>query len=145
MRDLKKMCADSPPGVTGSPLSDNIMMWEAVIFGPKGTPYEDGTFRLKLEFTEEYPNKPPRVMFISKIFHPNVYADGSICMDILSSAWSPTYDVMAILISIQSLLDSPNPLSPANNVAAQLYNDNKREYEKRVRACVDENCLEDET
>lgn len=58
-------------------------MWEAIIFGPQDTPFEDGTFKLTLEFTEEYPNKPPTVKFVSKMFHPNVYADGSICLDIL--------------------------------------------------------------
>ena len=56
------------------------------------------------EFTEEYPNKPPTVKFVSKMFHPNVYADGGICLDILQNRWSPTYDVSAILTSIQSLV-----------------------------------------
>ena len=77
------------------------MIWNAVIFGPHDTPFEDGTFKLTLEFTEEYPNKPPTVRFVSKMFHPNVYADGSICLDILQNRWSPTYDVSAILTSIQ--------------------------------------------
>ncbi|TWW55243.1 Ubiquitin-conjugating enzyme E2 A [Takifugu flavidus] len=97
-----------------------------------------GTFKLTIEFTEEYPNKPPTVRFISKMFHPNVYADGSICLDILQNRWSPTYDVSSILTSIQSLLDEPNPNSPANSQAAQLYQENKREYEKRVSAIVEQ-------
>lgn len=74
---------DPPAGVSGAPTEDNILMWEAIIFGPQDTPFEDGTFKLTLEFTEEYPNKPPTVKFVSKMFHPNVYADGSICLDIL--------------------------------------------------------------
>ena len=90
------------------------------------------------EFSEEYPNKPPVVRFLSKMFHPNVYADGGICLDILQNRWSPTYDVSAILTSIQSLLDEPNPNSPANSVAAQLYQENRREYEKRVAAVVEQ-------
>ena len=61
-------------------------------------PFEDGTFILTIEFTEEYPNKPPVVRFTSKMFHPNVYADGSICLDILQSRWSPTYDASSILV-----------------------------------------------
>ncbi len=89
------------------------------------------------EFTEEYPNKPPTVRFISRMFHPNVYADGGICLDILQNRWSPTYDVSAILTSIQSLLDEPNPNSPANSEAAQLYEENRREYEKRVAFIVE--------
>ncbi|KAA0193638.1 hypothetical protein HAZT_HAZT007171 [Hyalella azteca] len=112
-----------------------------LICRPHDTPFEDGTFKLTLEFTEEYPNKPPIVKFVSKMFHPNVYADGGICLDILQNRWSPTYDVAAILTSIQSLLDEPNPNSPANSLAAQLYQENRREYEKRVAAIVETSWL----
>uniref|UniRef100_A0A452UTW0 E2 ubiquitin-conjugating enzyme n=2 Tax=Caniformia TaxID=379584 RepID=A0A452UTW0_URSMA len=138
MRDFKRLQEDPPVGVSGAPSENNIMQWNAVIFGPEGTPFEDGTFKLVIEFSEEYPNKPPTVRFLSKMFHPNVYADGSICLDILQNRWSPTYDVSSILTSIQSLLDEPNPNSPANSQAAQLYQENKREYEKRVSAIVEQ-------
>lgn len=141
MRDFKRLQEDPPAGVSGAPTDNNIMIWNAVIFGPHDTPFEDGTFKLTLEFTEEYPNKPPTVRFVSKMFHPNVYADGSICLDILQNRWSPTYDVSAILTSIQSLLDEPNPNSPANSLAAQLYQENRREYEKRVSAIVEASWL----
>ena len=80
------------------------MLWNAVIFGPQETPFEDGIFKLTMEFSEEYPNKPPVVKFLSKMFHPNFYDDGVICLDILQNRWSPTYDVSAILTSIQSLV-----------------------------------------
>ncbi|CAB0003344.1 unnamed protein product [Nesidiocoris tenuis] len=101
MRDFKRLQEDPPTGVSGAPTDNNIMIWNAVIFGPHDTPFEDGTFKLTIEFTEEYPNKPPTVRFVSKMFHPNVYADGGICLDILQNRWSPTYDVSAILTSIQ--------------------------------------------
>uniref|UniRef100_A0A8C9RKK4 Ubiquitin-conjugating enzyme E2A (RAD6 homolog) n=1 Tax=Scleropages formosus TaxID=113540 RepID=A0A8C9RKK4_SCLFO len=123
---------DPPAGVSGAPSENNIMVWNAAPF------CFSGTFKLTIEFTEEYPNKPPTVRFVSKMFHPNVYADGSICLDILQNRWSPTYDVSSILTSIQSLLDEPNPNSPANSQAAQLYQENKREYEKRVSAIVEQ-------
>lgn len=141
MRDFKKLQEDPPAGVSGAPTEDSILMWHAIIFGPQDTPFEDGTFKLTMEFTEEYPNKPPTVKFVSKMFHPNVYADGSICLDILQNRWSPTYDVAAILTSIQSLLDEPNPNSPANSLAAQLYQENRREYEKRVQQIVEQSWL----
>lgn len=160
--------------MSGAPTDNNIMIWNAVIFGPHDTPFEDGTFKLTIEFTEEYPNKPPTVRFVSKMFHPNVYADGGICLDILQNRWSPTYDVSAILTSIQvcpwstmhevgsflvarynsyicsncihfalqSLLSDPNPNSPANSMAAQLYKENRREYEKRVKACVEQSFID---
>ncbi|PBC33085.1 Ubiquitin-conjugating enzyme E2 [Apis cerana cerana] len=136
MRDFKRLQEDPPTGVSGAPTDNNIMIWNAVIFGPHDTPFEDGTFKLTIEFTEEYPNKPPTVRFISKMFHPNVYADGGICLDILQNRWSPTYDVSAILTSIQSLLSDPNPNSPANSMAAQLYKENRREYEKRHQSAT---------
>jgi ubiquitin-conjugating enzyme E2 A len=54
-----------------------------------------------MHFEEQYPNKPPAVKFISQMFHPNVYATGELCLDILQNRWSPTYDVAAVLTSIQ--------------------------------------------
>uniref|UniRef100_A0A2I3HQP4 E2 ubiquitin-conjugating enzyme n=1 Tax=Nomascus leucogenys TaxID=61853 RepID=A0A2I3HQP4_NOMLE len=143
MRDFKRLQEDPPVGVSGAPSENNIMQWNAVIFGRACLYYNYfvfslGTFKLVIEFSEEYPNKPPTVRFLSKMFHPNVYADGSICLDILQNRWSPTYDVSSILTSIQSLLDEPNPNSPANSQAAQLYQENKREYEKRVSAIVEQ-------
>jgi len=141
MRDFKRLQEDPPCGVSGAPSDNNIMLWNAVIFGPEDTPFEHGTFKLTIEFTEEYPNKPPQVRFVSKMYHPNVYTDGGICLDILQNRWSPTYDVSAILTSIQSLLDEPNPNSPANNVAAKLYQENRKEYEKKVKVIVEESWI----
>lgn len=109
----------------------------AVIIGPGDTPFEDGTFRLSLNFSPDYPNKPPQVRFISAMFHPNVYATGELCLDILQNRWSPTYDVAAILTSIQSLLNDPNTGSPANVEAANLFKENRKEYEKKVRETVE--------
>lgn len=105
---------------------------------PDETPWEGGTFKLTLLFTEDYPNKPPVVKFVSKLFHPNVYNDGGICLDILQSNWSPIYDISAVLTSIQSLLCDPNPNSPANSEAARLFQENRREYNKRVQQIVED-------
>ena len=101
-----------------------------------------GTFQLLLEFTEDYPSKPPVVRFITKMFHPNIYADGKICLDILQNQWSPIYDISAILTSIQSLLSDPNPASPANAEASQIYERDRREYNKRVRAVVESSWMD---
>lgn len=137
MRDFKRMQTDPPAGVSASPIADNVMTWNAVIIGPSDTPFEDGTFRLVMHFEEQYPNKPPGVKFISQMFHPNVYGTGELCLDILQNRWSPTYDVAAILTSIQSLLNDPNTSSPANVEASNLYKDNRKEYIKRVRETVE--------
>ncbi|CAN8264635.1 unnamed protein product [Cochlearia groenlandica] len=125
-------------GISGSPLDNNILLWNALIFGPNESPWEGGTFKMTLQFTEDYPNKPPTVRFVSRMFHPNIYADGSICLDILQNQWSPIYCVTAILTSIQSLLCDPNPSSPANSEAARLFRYNKQEYNKKVKEIVEQ-------
>lgn len=115
-----------------------------------------------MSFDETYPNKPPKVRFISKMFHPNgknfenlfftVYADGQLCLDILQNKWSPSYDVAAILISIQvkffvnafkSLLDDPESSSPANPQAASLYLENRKDYNRRVQEIVEQSWVEE--
>eukprot|EP00899_Mesostigma_viride_P012235 jgi/Mesvir1/21011/Mv08066-RA.1 len=137
MRDFKRLQGDPPAGISAAPQDTNIMVWDAVIFGPDDTPWDGGTFRLQMDFTEDYPNKAPIVKFISKMFHPNIYNDGGICLDILQNQWSPIYDVSAILTSIQSLLCDPNPNSPANSEAARLYSESRKEYDRRVREVVE--------
>merc|ERR1712224_332842 len=137
IRDFKKLRKDPPSGISGSPVPENIMRWNAVILGPENSPWDGGTFKLVLEFSEDYPNKAPNVKFVSKLFHPNVYADGGICLDILQNNWSPIYDVAAILTSIQSLLCDPNPNNPANCEAARLFSENREEYTRRVAETVE--------
>lgn len=137
INDFKRFEKEDTNGLYASPQENNILVWDAVIFGPDDTQWEGGSFKLIFEFTEEYPTKPPVVKFITNMFHPNIYADGKICLDILSNQWSPIYDVHTILTSIQSLLTDPNPDSPANAEAARLYTENIQEYYKRVKECVE--------
>ncbi|CAI2381081.1 unnamed protein product [Moneuplotes crassus] len=136
MRDLKKIEDEPPVGLSATPVDESLMQWEAVILGPEETAWEGGIFKLYMEFSEDYPNKAPKVKFTTKVFHPNVYSDGSICIDILKHQWSPIYDVAAILTSLQSLLCDPNPSSPANSLAARLFVENPKEYKRRVVKCV---------
>ncbi|KAH0905642.1 hypothetical protein HID58_037469 [Brassica napus] len=118
---LQKAILDTP----------KINMMARVHMSPNSLPMSPiGTFKLSLQFSEDYPNKQPTVRFVSRMFHPNIYADGSICLDILQNQWSPIYDVAAILTSIQS--------SPANSEAARIYSENKREYNRKVCDVVEQ-------
>ena len=137
LRDLKVMQETPPFGIVAAPNEDNVCIWYAVIIGPENTTWEGGVFKLRLQFTEEYPNKPPNVVFLTKMYHPNIYPNGNICLDILQNQWSCIYDISSILTSIQSLLSDPNPTSPANSEAAKLYTENKKLYNKKVRECVE--------
>ena len=87
LRDYKALKAEPPFGVTVKPEDENILSWHAVIVGPEDTLWEGAVLKLHLEFTEEYPTKPPKVTFVSKVFHPNVYDNGEICLDILQNQW----------------------------------------------------------
>lgn len=138
LRDFRNLQSENPPGYTAVPEAENIFKWSAVIFGPSGTDWEDGVFKLTMNFSEEYPHRPPEVKFTTPIFHPNVYKNGAICLDILQSHWSSANDVSSILVSIQSLLTDPNPESPANAEAARLYKENRPEYMRRVHQCVED-------
>ena len=133
---------DDDESVLASPHEDNIMIWDCIIFGPENSIWENGVFKLTMIFTDEYPNKPPDIIMKTKVFHPNFYVNGRICIDILKTQWSPIYDIRTILTSIQSLLTDPNPSSPANLEAAKLYSDNIQEYNKKVKECV-ERSIED--
>jgi ubiquitin-conjugating enzyme E2 A len=132
--ELARIKKKSLSGVKIEPTS-NMLIWNAEIKGPSETPYENGIFKLNLRFTEEYPIKPPSVKFSepAKIFHPNIYRDGKICVDILQKEWSPAQNIRSILISIMSLLNDPNPNSPANRDAAKLFVSNFNEYCKIVK------------
>ena len=99
--------------ISAGPVSeDNIFTWSAKINGPKDSPYEGGIFLLAIDFPKEYPFKPPKINFITKIYHPNINSGGSICLDILNSQWSPALTISKTLLSICSLLTDPNPNDP---------------------------------
>ncbi|GAW80631.1 ubiquitin-conjugating enzyme E2 [Plasmodium gonderi] len=138
IQDLNKINKEQNKSFEAAPFSDNIMCCHAIIRGPEDTIWECGIFHLIISFSEEYPVSPPKVKFLSKIFHPNIYTDGNICLDILQNQWSPIYDITSLLTSIQSLLNDPNTSSPANPEAARIFINNRNLYNKRVLMCVED-------
>ncbi|CAF0988900.1 unnamed protein product [Rotaria sp. Silwood1] len=145
MRDLRDLTQNPVEGINAAPVSaDNIFQWNAILDGPEDSLFEDASFVLTLKFPQDYPNHPPDVKFVTKVFHPNIYMDGSICLDILQQRWSASLDVSTLLVSIRSLLTDPNPASPANSEAAMLYQNHRRDYERRVREYIDQQIMEDD-
>jgi ubiquitin-conjugating enzyme E2 A len=118
---------------------DDLMYWEGIMDGPSDTPFETGKFKIRFKFENTYPFSPPSVQFLQPIFHPNIYRDGKICIDILQGDWSPAQNVGSIIQSLRSLLMDPNPTSPANRDASTLYLENKDEYIKKVISMIREN------
>ena len=121
-------------GIEAGPENENdIFTWQAIIDGPKDTPYEDGRFHLKITYPTEYPFKPPKVKFITPVFHPNISSRGTVCIDILAKAWSPAMTTSKILLSIISLLTAPNPDDPMDAHAANLLTNDPDKYIETVR------------
>eukprot|EP00814_Leptocylindrus_danicus_P018074 CAMPEP_0116023260 /NCGR_PEP_ID=MMETSP0321-20121206/11484_1 /TAXON_ID=163516 /ORGANISM="Leptocylindrus danicus var. danicus, Strain B650" /LENGTH=161 /DNA_ID=CAMNT_0003494503 /DNA_START=94 /DNA_END=579 /DNA_ORIENTATION=+ len=116
--------------------SSDLMRWDVGIPGKTGTDWEGGVYKVLMEFTEEYPSKPPKCKFVPPLFHPNVYPSGTICLSILNEeeGWRPAITIKQMLLGIQDLLDDPNPNSPAQSEAYNLFTSNKSEYRKRVKA-----------
>ena len=116
-------------------IDDDPFHYQATILGPLDSPFEGGIYRLRMRFDHRYPFKPPQVNFVTKIFHPNISLDGKICMDILYNGWCPILSIEGILLSIQSMFASPDILAsfPVNNEAANLYMENRAQYEEHVR------------
>jgi len=117
----------------------NLMNWECIIPGRKGTIWEGGRFRLKMAFKEDYPQSPPKCRFDPPIFHPNIYPSGTVCLSILSADqdWNPSLTIGQILVGIQLLLDDPNIRDPAQAEAYATYVHDRPEYDRRVKAQVD--------
>lgn len=99
--------------------------------------WEGGIFKLGITFDENYPFKAPCVRFLTKVFHPNVGPSGEIYLGILGDNWNPVYDVLAILLSIQSLLCEPNPTCTGGLEASMLFSENKLEYNRRIKETVE--------
>ena len=75
---------------------------QATILGPSESPYEGGVFFLNIHFPTDYPFKPPKFAFTTRIYHPNINSNGAICLDILRSQWSPALTVSKVRISLSS-------------------------------------------
>uniref|UniRef100_UPI00358DE6D7 ubiquitin-conjugating enzyme E2 R2 isoform X1 n=2 Tax=Myxine glutinosa TaxID=7769 RepID=UPI00358DE6D7 len=133
----------------------DLYNWEVAIFGPPNTLYEGGYFKAQMKFPKDYPYSPPTFRFLTKMWHPNIYENGDVCISILhppvddpqsgelpSERWNPTQSVRTILLSVISLLNEPNTFSPANVDASVMYRkwrDSKgrdKEYAQIIRKQV---------
>ena len=133
-KELEEISKEPPSNCSAGPINpDNIFEWSATILGPSESPYAGGVFKLNIIFNEKYPFKPPKVKFITRIFHPNINSSGSICLDILNVNWSPALTITKLLLSISSLLTDPNPNDPLVKSIADMYINQKDEYNRKAR------------
>lgn len=132
-KELLDLQRDPPSSCSAGPSGDNMFNWQATIMGPSDSPYSGGVFFLNITFPTDYPFKPPKVSFATKIYHPNINQNGSICLDILKDQWSPALTISKVLLSITSLLTDPNPDDPLVPEIANLYKTDRVRYENTAR------------
>lgn len=107
---------------------------KGTFLGPPGTPYENGKFIIDIEVPMEYPFKAPKMKFDTKVYHPNISSvTGAICLDILKDAWSPVITLKSALISLQALLQSPEPNDPQDAEVARHYLKDKESFNKTAK------------
>eukprot|EP01104_Vermistella_antarctica_P011893 TRINITY_DN3366_c0_g1_i1.p1 TRINITY_DN3366_c0_g1~~TRINITY_DN3366_c0_g1_i1.p1 ORF type:complete len:176 (-),score=36.92 TRINITY_DN3366_c0_g1_i1:151-603(-) len=130
IKETQRLFSEPPPGISAQPFEDNLRYFNVAMAGPAQSAYEGGLFKLELFLPEDYPMAPPKVRFLTKIYHPNIDKLGRICLDILKDKWSPALQIRTVLLSIQALLSAPNPDDPlANDVA----DDWKKDEEGAIR------------
>ncbi|CAK9295237.1 unnamed protein product [Gordionus sp. m RMFG-2023] len=106
-------------------VNDNFMELQGQISGPPDTPYEGAVYHLEIKIPDTYPFHPPKVKFLTKIWHPNISsATGAICLDILKDQWAAAMNLRVVLLSIQALLSAAEPDDPQDAVVAQQYKSN---------------------
>ena len=133
-KELENIKKDPPRCCSAGPEDeDDIFNWTATIMGPDASPYAGGIFYLNIVFPQNYPFKPPKVTFSTKVYHPNVNSGGGICLDVLKDQWSPALTIDKVLLSICSLLTNPNPDDPLVPDIAKQYINNRVAYDMTAR------------
>jgi ubiquitin-conjugating enzyme E2 D/E len=132
-KEIADLNKDAPENCSAGPRGEDIYKWDATIMGPTDTPYVGGVFNMEIHFPSDYPFKPPKVQFLTKIYHPNISSNGAICLDILKEQWSPALTVSKVLLSICSLLSDPNPKDPLVPAIAEEYNKDREAYNATAR------------
>ena len=134
IQELTLLLKDPPDNCSAGPVGDDIFHWEGTIMGPTETVYEGGIFNLDIQFPKNYPFKPPKVRFQTKIYHPNINSGGFICLDIFKENWSPALTISKVLLSLCSLLTDPNPDDPLVVHIADQYVNNREKYNNTARS-----------
>ncbi|GJQ11180.1 hypothetical protein GpartN1_g3624.t1 [Galdieria partita] len=150
MKQLKELNRNPDCGFSAGLVDEtNPFEWQVILSGPPDTLYEGGVFKARLVFPPDYPVMPPTMRFTSEMWHPNVYQDGRVCISILhppgddphnyedaSERWTAVHTVESILVSVISMLASPNDESPANLDAAKEWREDQQLFKKKVRRIV---------
>mmetsp|Transcript_36404 Transcript_36404/g.48038 ORF Transcript_36404/g.48038 Transcript_36404/m.48038 type:complete len:196 (+) Transcript_36404:44-631(+) len=133
-KELAECDRDTTSGVGAAPKGDSLTELTGTITGPDSTPYEGGHFVIDIEIPQQYPFEPPKMRFVTKIWHPNISSQtGAICLDILKDQWSPALTIKTALLSLQALLCSPEPDDPQDAEVANMYLSDRETFDNTAR------------
>ncbi|KII65110.1 Ubiquitin-conjugating enzyme E2 N [Thelohanellus kitauei] len=124
-QETQNLTKDKLTGITVAVEETNRRLFHVKIEGPVDSPFEGGIFDVDLFLPENYPIEPPKVKFLTPIYHPNIDKIGRVCLDILKEKWSPALQINTVLLSLQALISSPNPDDPLDNEIANHWNENE--------------------
>ncbi|KAF8588042.1 hypothetical protein K439DRAFT_1406754 [Ramaria rubella] len=133
IREITQLRQEPPEGIRVCTNEENMLDLIGIIEGPAGTPYEGGYFRVKFNFTDDFPAAPPKCLFVTKLFHPNVSSSGEICVNTLKKDWQPSFGISHILVTIKCLLIYPNPESALDEEAGKLLLEDYAAFESRAK------------
>ncbi|KAL4224575.1 Ubiquitin-conjugating enzyme E2 T [Mactra antiquata] len=147
MKKEIKMLTESPPHGISCWSNGDIDKLEAIILGGEHTPYNGGVFKLEIQIPERYPFEPPKVKFVTPIYHPNIDTGGRICLDTLKmppkGAWKPCLNIGTVLTSIQLLMAEPNPDDPLMTDISNEFRHNRSLYEENARKWTEKHAKQD--
>ncbi|OAY70404.1 ubiquitin-conjugating enzyme E2-17 kDa-like [Ananas comosus] len=141
-KEWKDLLIDPPGSCSAGPVTDDdLFIWQGCIIGPDNSPFAGGIFLVDMHFPPDYPFMPPKVVFRTKVFHPNIDSEGNIKVDILENQWSPALTLSRVLLSIGSLLTDPNPDDPLVPEIAHMYKTDRAKYESTARSWTQEHAM----
>lgn len=142
-KDKDRLFVAVPREINGNPV---YKTWDLLfLLRDSKSLYKDKVIEAEITFPEDYPLRPPSLTFLTKMFHPNIYVNGKVCISILEEdnpgplgcgtpedRWSPVQNIRTVALSLVILLDNPNPDSPANVDASKMFRDSREEYKEKV-------------
>ncbi|CAH2221807.1 ubiquitin-conjugating enzyme E2 T [Pelobates cultripes] len=144
-RELQLLNTEPPPGVTCWQHENKMDDLRAQVVGGSGSPYEGGIFNLEIVIPERYPFEPPKIRFLTPIYHPNIDTAGRICLDILKlppkGAWRPALNISTVLTSIQLLMNEPNPDDPLMADISSEFKYNRAMFTSNARKWTEQHAM----